>query len=845
MPKMRFAAYAAVSTLLATGVVVKAFRERPNFYSACVQLSQDNTSLGILINLSLLALFSFMRGMQRIFYGPLRPIEREQLYEKAWFTITETCLAMTVFRDEIGGWFLVMFVSLLVGKVWDWIGEGRVEFLEQQPPANPRMAHLRLASSLILSVLFDTFLLHFSVISVLEEAKPGMMVMFGFEFAVMTLTSFSHLLRYIIAARDAWITYSQTQATLATRRAEARTAREEAIARAEAARASGSDEEVVIPPEEDIDEQEIDVPGWEEKGRWVFALDLMTDFTKLLVYIGFFAVLMVFHGLPIHIIRDLYITMRSFLRRIHDFVQYRNATKDMHTRYPDATTEELATDNTCIICREEMTAWREPQAGANPATPQEERLRPKKLPCGHILHFSCLRSWLERQQACPTCRRPVLGEAVNRTRPGQAGNAPAANGANQPAPAGGDAPAQPRQDLPRVERRRQPAERALHIGPWRITFGFQRGQQQPPTYEVIQNIQANQRAITGQPALGGPPPIHSALAQLQLLQMERQLNHEIDQLTLTQTQLAYVRALQAELARLRALQSPSHPHVATYSDPALNAPTASGLLPPSARLLGARTPPPPGVGNFGAPPNLASPGILANDHAQQPLEASNSALPEGMTLPEGWSIIPLNRIGDGTSSSPNTIPGPPPAVPGAAGSMPTINLPTPTFQFSIPSGQPPVPQASAVPNADMPSSLGATQSPTTSNPPSSSQPTVDSSSTATSAPVMPSSPLPGPLSPQPRTAGQASILSQAASSPAPTEPSVPAAGVDSTLLAPGGDWNFAAAPASDEAATKTTDAAPGIAQASETAGEAANGMSEVARGKARAATVEEAEDPDA
>jgi E3 ubiquitin-protein ligase synoviolin len=35
-------------------------------------------------------------------------------------------------------------------------------------------------------------------------------------------------------------------------------------------------------------------------------------------------------------------------------------------------------------------------------------MTPKKLPCGHIFHFYCLRSWLERQQSCPTCRRTVL-----------------------------------------------------------------------------------------------------------------------------------------------------------------------------------------------------------------------------------------------------------------------------------------------------------------------------------------------------------------------------------------------------------------------------------------------------
>jgi E3 ubiquitin-protein ligase synoviolin len=113
----------------------------------------------ILTNLCLLVVGFLLFWLQRLLYGPLRPIETEQLYEKAWFAVTETCLAMTIFRGELGGWFLVMFVCLLVGKVWGWIGEGRVEFLEQQPPANPRLFHTRLAISLILAVLFDSFML--------------------------------------------------------------------------------------------------------------------------------------------------------------------------------------------------------------------------------------------------------------------------------------------------------------------------------------------------------------------------------------------------------------------------------------------------------------------------------------------------------------------------------------------------------------------------------------------------------------------------------------------------------------------------------------------------------------
>lgn len=35
----------------------------------------------------------------------------------------------------------------------------------------------------------------------------------------------------------------------------------------------------------------------------------------------------------------------------------------------------------------------------------------KKLPCNHIFHVSCLRSWFQRHQTCPTCRLNVLRPA--------------------------------------------------------------------------------------------------------------------------------------------------------------------------------------------------------------------------------------------------------------------------------------------------------------------------------------------------------------------------------------------------------------------------------------------------
>lgn len=215
-----------------------------------------------------------MYELQRLLYGPLRPIEVEQLYDKSWFAVMETLLAMTVFRDEFGPWFVVMLVSLIAGKVWGWIGEGRVEVLEQQPPTNPLLFHTRLCASLFLSVCYDTLMLEYASRTVLEQPRPGMMVMFAFEFAVLTIGSTSTAARYAIYGRERMIVKQQTQIKLAQRKAEIRAATE--AAEREAAAGNVSQSGANLPTEDNIDENDIDVPGWEEKGRWIFYLDLAT-----------------------------------------------------------------------------------------------------------------------------------------------------------------------------------------------------------------------------------------------------------------------------------------------------------------------------------------------------------------------------------------------------------------------------------------------------------------------------------------------------------------------------------------------------------------------------------------
>ncbi|CAL5038166.1 unnamed protein product [Urochloa decumbens] len=157
---------------------------------------------------------------------------------------------------------------------------------------------------------------------------------------------------------------------------------------------------------------------WEKKAVYTFYLELVSDLVHLSLYMLFFIAIFLNYGVPLHLIRELYETFRNFKIRIADYVRYRKITSNMNERFPDASAEELnASDATCIICREEMTTA-------------------KKLLCGHLFHVHCLRSWLERQHTCPTCRAPIIpadnGRAASARQPGaQPGTGtPASEGAS-------------------------------------------------------------------------------------------------------------------------------------------------------------------------------------------------------------------------------------------------------------------------------------------------------------------------------------------------------------------------------------------------------------------------------
>ncbi|XP_042561405.1 E3 ubiquitin-protein ligase AMFR-like [Clupea harengus] len=149
---------------------------------------------------------------------------------------------------------------------------------------------------------------------------------------------------------------------------------------------------------------------WEGKGSHIY----YTDFIMEMVMLS----LDLMHHIHMLLFGNIWLSMASLVifmqlrylfhevqRRLRRHKNYLRVIDNMEARFAVATAEELATNNDdCAICWDTMHTAR-------------------KLPCGHLFHNSCLRSWLEQDTSCPTCRLPlnISGDRPHARDPQQRG----------------------------------------------------------------------------------------------------------------------------------------------------------------------------------------------------------------------------------------------------------------------------------------------------------------------------------------------------------------------------------------------------------------------------------------
>ncbi|KAM7101868.1 E3 ubiquitin-protein ligase AMFR isoform 2-T2 [Ciconia maguari] len=130
---------------------------------------------------------------------------------------------------------------------------------------------------------------------------------------------------------------------------------------------------------------------WEGKGTYVYYTDFFMELTLLSLDLMHHIHMLLFGNIwlsmaSLVIFMQLRYLFHEVQRRIRRHKNYLRVVGNMEARFAVATPEELAVNNDdCAICWDSMQSAR-------------------KLPCGHLFHNSCLRSWLEQDTSCPTCR---------------------------------------------------------------------------------------------------------------------------------------------------------------------------------------------------------------------------------------------------------------------------------------------------------------------------------------------------------------------------------------------------------------------------------------------------------
>ncbi|XP_053284285.1 E3 ubiquitin-protein ligase synoviolin [Pleuronectes platessa] len=360
---VRSALVTATSLALTGAVVAHAYLLKHQFYPTVVYLTKSSPSMAVLYIQAFVLVFLLGKFMRKVFFGQLRAAEMEHLIERSWYAVTETCLAFTVFRDDFSPRFVALFTLLLFLKCFHWLAEDRVDFMERSPNISC-VFHLRVLSLIGLLGVLDFLFVNHACQSIITRGASVQLV-FGFEYAILLTMVLTTFIKYVLHTADL-----QSE------------------------------------------------NPWDNKAVYMLYTELFTGFIKVLLYIAFMTIMIKVHTFPLFAIRPMYLAMRQFKKAVTDAIMSRRAIRNMNTLYPDATPEDLlASDNVCIICREEMVT------GA------------KKLPCNHIFHSSCLRSWFQRQQTCPTCRMDVLRASNNNQTPAPAQAPPPAPAAPANAPA--------------------------------------------------------------------------------------------------------------------------------------------------------------------------------------------------------------------------------------------------------------------------------------------------------------------------------------------------------------------------------------------------------------------------
>jgi E3 ubiquitin-protein ligase synoviolin len=305
---MSLLAYFLNSALAVCILVYYAYFVHRQFYPTILFLVSSKASFVVCGNMFLVMCLSITKLLKNIFFGRLRDHELEVVTDRAKYIITETCIALTIFRSELTLPIFALFGLLVAFKLWHRLAKARLEYLEQINPI-PNLEKSRMIFLLASLIVLNSFGGLYSLNFIVENGK-SVLILFCFEFGLMFLYSVNLSLRFLLL----WLDTTMTN-------------------------------------------------GLQSRNMLTMVVDIGCELLKFLTYISFFCLIYVYYGVAIHIIRGLWSAYVSFSRKIVSFTKYLQLTRNLDRQFDDATEEELLAAGNCLVCREGMDKGKKVQCG--------------------------------------------------------------------------------------------------------------------------------------------------------------------------------------------------------------------------------------------------------------------------------------------------------------------------------------------------------------------------------------------------------------------------------------------------------------------------------------------------
>jgi len=209
-PKTTLFSYRPMSLLAFLGLLYYAFRTRRQYYLAAVFLSSSKWAYAVTGNAVLAVALSIFDFVISVFLNGLRPHEAEGLQDFFRWNVTETCLALTMFRHELTVTTALQFVALITVKCWHHVASQREQHWRLTEEAvmgePPYIRHFPLLVFLIVLQLLDLVALQYTAQS-LVETGPTVAILFAFEAAIMLVNAWSHILLWHLHVVDSAINF--------------------------------------------------------------------------------------------------------------------------------------------------------------------------------------------------------------------------------------------------------------------------------------------------------------------------------------------------------------------------------------------------------------------------------------------------------------------------------------------------------------------------------------------------------------------------------------------------------------------------------------------------------------